>query len=52
MKKIQAKKKKDRAETENLIEEDRLKAEAKGLLGAKQPRNILDNEDDVPILFA
>lgn len=52
MKKIQAKKKKDRAETENLIEEDRLKAEAKGLLGTKQPRNILDNEDDVPILFA
>lgn len=52
MKKIQAKKKKDRAEAENLLEEDKLRAQAKGLAIEEHPRNILENEDDIPVLFA
>ncbi|VDM96290.1 unnamed protein product [Thelazia callipaeda] len=52
MKKIQAKKKKDRAETENLIAESRRKMDANDMHYDNYPRNILEQDDDIPILFA
>lgn len=50
MKKIQAKKKKDRAAAEQLLEEDKKRLAAKGVK-VDQPKNILENEDDLPLLF-
>lgn len=48
MKKIQAKKKKDRAEAEALAGEEALSLAAPS---DGQTKNILDQEDDVPVLF-
>jgi V-type H+-transporting ATPase subunit D len=48
MKKIQAKKKKDRAEAEAILKEDELLQAAPH---DGQTKNILDQEDDVPVLF-
>uniref|UniRef100_A0A0N5ADE9 Vacuolar proton pump subunit D n=1 Tax=Syphacia muris TaxID=451379 RepID=A0A0N5ADE9_9BILA len=50
MKKIQAKKKKDRAEAELLYEAEKKLLEEKGVK-IEQPKNILENEDDIPLLF-
>lgn len=52
MKKIQAKKKKDRAEAEMLMEQQKKKLEERGIYAPQQPKNILENEDDdLPLLF-
>lgn len=50
MKKIQAKKKKDRAEAENIAEQTRAELNKLGITQAV-PRNILENDDDIPVLF-
>lgn len=51
MKKIQAKKKKDRAETDLLVEEQKKKLKERGIQISEEPRNLLQNEDDLPVLF-
>lgn len=48
MKKIQAKKKRDRADAEKTANEEELKLAAPH---DGQVKSILDQEDDVPILF-
>ncbi|MFH4975405.1 hypothetical protein AB6A40_002114 [Gnathostoma spinigerum] len=52
MKKIQAKKKKDRIEAENMVAEDTKRKLAEGLKIIENPRNLLENDDDVPMLFS
>lgn len=50
MKKIQAQRKKIRAEAENAAADYQMKMEASGCRN-EQPRNILEYQDDIPILF-
>lgn len=50
MKKVQAQRKKNRAEAESAAAEHQKSMEVSG--SRKENRNILDNDDDIPILFS